>query len=364
MTALSAAPGTAAWLSELVGQVRRTLGVDIASAAVIDQRGNYRMVEHDGSRSPEYRALSIRPGTGLGGLAVKLARPVRVGDYMSSRVITPDYMDEVRTEGLRGLACVPVSGPDGTMVLLYGGNREADSVDDRTLGRLEGLAAATEQRIAEVGSDSAAQAVLAERRRLASELHDSVAQVLFAIAIGADRRGTSPAEHALALERIEQLALAGRRGLRETFADLARPASRPRDDLEQRGAHIAAESGARLDWIRRPDQALLATLSGRARTLLFDTLREGLRNVARHAASPEVIATLNGAAGMVTLTLQSRSRREPLESVHFAPGSGLDLLRVRADELQGDLRLSVVADTDLSLAVLRLALPATRPHES
>jgi len=353
--------GIDALVADLATRVRRLLGTEMASVAVIDKSGRYRMTEHDGARTPGYRSLAVSPGAGLGGLVVELQRPVRLTDYTTSGEITGDYLEEVLAEGLRGLACVPVHGPDEITLLLYAGNRCPASVGDRALGRLEGLAAATERSIEALDSDPAAEAVRDERRRIAQDLHDSVAQVLFAIAVHADPH-TVEDDPAAALQEIEELATRGRSDLRRTFAELssapsARAAAAVVEGLRTESERLAQLAGVELSWAASPD-AVAAAQPPVIRALLADTVREALRNTVRHAGGVPVLGTLTQRNDRLVLALQCRTDCSPASPVHLPPGSGLDLLRVRARQVDGDLTLTIVPDGALSLVVVRLVVPA------
>lgn len=217
----------------LAGQVSRALGVELTSIAVLDRAvERYRMTAHVGAHTEEYRNLVVSHGAGLGGLAADLRRGVRVDDYVTSKEITDDYRVIVADEGLRGMACVPVQGPEGSTLLMYAANRSADPLSDRTFGRLEGLAEGAQNVIDRLrGPDP--DAVLNERRRLAQELHESVAQVFFTIAVTAEERRSDPE----AMARIAEMARVGGHDLRQRLARLQGveiPAQRDEELLTRR----------------------------------------------------------------------------------------------------------------------------------
>lgn len=200
----------------LAGQVSRALGVELASIAVLDRdNSSFQMTAHVGARTEVYRNLAVRRGTGLAGLAEELDRAVRVDDYVTSKEITDDYRTIVADEKLRGMACVPVQGPEGSTLIMYAGKRTAEPLDDRIFGRLEGLAEGAQGVIDKIRCPDPTF-LAAERRRLARELHESVAQVFFTIAVTAEERRTDPD----ALSRIAELARTGGQDLRQRLARL------------------------------------------------------------------------------------------------------------------------------------------------
>lgn len=200
----------------LAGQVSRALGVELASIAVLDRdNSSFQMTAHVGARTEVYRNLAVRRGTGLAGLAEELDRAVRVDDYVTSKEITDDYRTIVADEALRGMACVPVQGPEGSTLIMYAGKRTAEPLDDRIFGRLEGLAEGAQGVIDKIRCPDPTF-LATERRRLARELHESVAQVFFTIAVTAEERRTDPE----ALSRIAELARTGGQDLRQRLARL------------------------------------------------------------------------------------------------------------------------------------------------
>ncbi|MBO0842665.1 MAG: hypothetical protein J2O46_05730 [Nocardioides sp.] len=232
-TAAAVSGGLDRAVAGLAGQVSRALGVELASIAVLDRTSeSFKMTAHVGERTDAYRNLVVQRGAGLGGLAADLSRAVRVDDYVTSNEITDDYRSIVGNEGLRGMACVPVQGPEGSTLLMYAAKRTDQPLEDRLFGRLEGLAEGAQSVIDRLrGPD--ASVIVDERRRLAQELHESVAQVFFTIAVTAEERQSDPE----VLARIAEMARNGGSDLRRRLARLQgadTPQPAPRDLLTRR----------------------------------------------------------------------------------------------------------------------------------
>jgi signal transduction histidine kinase len=340
----------------LVGRIHAALGVDIVSAAVLDTESQtYRMAHHAGARSPEYRGLRIEPGAGLGGLVVELRKPIRLDDYLTAGQITGDYRSAVGHEGMHGIACVPVAGPDGVTLLLYAGNRAVGAPDDRVLGRLEGLATAAESSLAHLtDSGEVDRAVEVERRRIASRLHESIAQVLFAIAVTAETPAMD-CEATHVLDDIAGMARRGRKDLRSVFTDTGHtgPVDLPAmADLEDWTHAVAAELGLRCTWVHRNAPGELAEAQF---VLVCETIREALRNVQRHGTADDVIVALSAGSGRVRIIIRNCCPRVATGWVE--PASGLGLLTARAVDCNGFLDLTFEDDGPDHVAVLRLDLP-------
>ena len=124
---------------------RQILGTDSTFIAVADRTGAYPMSITDGIKDPRFREITVRPATGLGGLVLLRGRPHRVADYLHDPTISRDFVHVVcDVEGLRGMACVPVNGPDRIEALLYTGTRTAGPPPDQALRTLELVAAHAE----------------------------------------------------------------------------------------------------------------------------------------------------------------------------------------------------------------------------
>jgi hypothetical protein len=92
---------------------RRLVGADSTFAAIADTADNYPMLITDGIRDARFREITVRPGAGLGGQVLLRGRPHSVADYARDPTISRDFAHAVcDVEGLRGMACVPVNGPD------------------------------------------------------------------------------------------------------------------------------------------------------------------------------------------------------------------------------------------------------------
>lgn len=344
---------------------RRILGTDSTFMAVADGTGAYPMSITDGIRDPQFRQITVRPATGLGGQVLLRGRPHRVADYVSDPTISRDFVHVVcDVEGLHGMACVPVQGPDRIEALLYAGTRTAGPPPDQTLRTLELVAAHVELCLHQeaVRRQETELAMLRDRQRIATQLHDSVAQMLFTIGVAAHyaRQRGDPAALTAALEEIENTAAQARSELRASLHRLSQPAEGLAFE-----ARLAGET--RL-FERTTGCAVKITSRGGRRDisqpiedLLIDTALEGLRNAVKYAQARAAILHLSYQHDAVTLVLQAGTQTlrpaHPGEKDRAGTGAGLALLRQRAAQLRGTLELTCDA---AGRTLLRLELP-TRP---
>jgi signal transduction histidine kinase len=339
---------------------RQVAGADSALVAVRSDNGDrYQMTAVDGVTDPGLSALTIRPSLGLGGRVATEGRPCALDDYASEPTITADYLPAVKREGLRGTACVPVAGPDGTAALLYVANHERGTPGDRTIEELLRLSD-----FATVGLFHAASrarerelATLRERQRIATALHDSVAQSLFAIGVAThqSRQATDLATLHDQIEKIEDTAARAREELREALARLnAAPDGLAFEARLEAELHLFERRTGQHVWVTRHGEP--RTFDATLENLLIDSCHEGLTNATKHGTGSVILAHVSYQADSVLLCVQSEihsKERAALARSDLAitAGSGLGLLRERVRQLGGELSLTVDDDGTGALRV-------------
>jgi signal transduction histidine kinase len=343
---------------------RRVLDVDSAFVAVAASAHSYPMLITEGIHDTRFREITVRPGTGLGGQVLLRGTPHRVADYLTDPTISRDFVHVVcDVEGLRGMACVPIRGPDRTEALLYYGTRLADPPADRALQTLELVAVQAELSLQQAAArqQELELAMLRERQCMATQLHNSVAQMLFAIGVAARhaRQQRDPGALSAALEEIESTAAQARSELRASLHRLSQPPAGLAFE-----ARLAGE--ARL-FERTTGCQLTITAQGERRDmpqpiedLAIDAALEGLRNAVKYGRAQ--VAALHLAYGDHAVTLALRADQQDLRASQSAgqggsgTGVGLALLRQRAAQLRGVLELTC---DSAGCTVLRLELPTS-----
>jgi signal transduction histidine kinase len=174
-------------------------------------------------------------------------------------------------------------------------------------------------------------AVHSERRRIARQLHDGLAQELAFISSQA-RRFTGSADGELA----RHVALAAERALDESrlaITTLTRPLDAPLGaSVAQAAEDVAHRAGVRLeldlaDGVEAPDSVHDA---------LARIVREAITNAAHHGGAQVVTVRLT-AGDSVSLTIEDDGSGLPADTTH---GFGLLSMRERADGLGGALQVS------------------------
>jgi PAS domain S-box-containing protein len=205
-------------------------------------------------------------------------------------------------------------------------------------------------------TDAQAHVALEERQRLARELHDSVSQALFAIALGArtalEHLKQNPAAARAPLDYVVQLAEAGLAEMRALIFEL-RPESLEKEGLvgalAKQTAALRARYGITVDeFISAEPEASLAV-----KEALFRIAQEALNNTAKHARASHVELHLNLVGE--TLVAEVRDDGAGFEPDAQFPGHlGLQSMRERAFRLGG--RVEITSSTGQGTTV-RAVIP-------
>jgi signal transduction histidine kinase len=207
------------------------------------------------------------------------------------------------------------------------------------------------------------KAVLEERQRLARELHDSVSQVLYSIALNAASAAalrTSDPERAAALGRdVHELARVGLAEMRALIFEL-RPESLEREGLvsalHKQADAVQARHGipVRVSVAEEPEMPLAA------KEALYRIAQEALQNVAKHARAQSVELALEQIGSEVILRIRDDGRG--FDADRSYPGHlGLHSMRERTAAVGGALHIQSSPGQGTSVEA-RLPLPAVVEH--
>jgi signal transduction histidine kinase len=183
--------------------------------------------------------------------------------------------------------------------------------------------------------------IVEERNRLARELHDSVTQRLFGVALAVESAATllerDPAAAAEELERVRELARAAMEELRAVVFEL-RPAS-----LEAEG--LASVLRKHVDVLRRVSARPIELSVGNPPPLraeqaaqVFRIAQEALQNALRHAEAEHIEVRLEDGTGALVLSVADDGRGfDPAARAVRGRRLGLTSMEERAAELGGTL---------------------------
>jgi signal transduction histidine kinase len=249
---------------------------------------------------------------------------------------------------MRSFLGVPIVAADGVIGAFYLTHKEdADAFGDEDEALICLLAAhaaiaITNARLYERTSELS---ILAERNRLARDLHDAVVQKLFSLTLTAEASGTvadrgdDPREH---LQRVQELAGEALEELRVLIGELRPP------DLGADG--LAGTLAKHVDVSRRLHEEVTIALdadpgagtgdAGRDREVLR-VAQEALHNALRHAGAGLVEVGLHAADGHLTLEVADDGTGfDPADPALRTTRLGLTSMEERAERLGGTLEIT------------------------
>ncbi len=206
-------------------------------------------------------------------------------------------------------------------------------------------------------------AVIAERERIAREMHDGLAQVL-----GYVNTKSQAVEHLLddgriadARSQIRQLAAAARSiyvDVREAILGLRSVIDPGVGLIPAVETYVArfADASKLAVQVRASDEARAAAIPPSIEDQVFRILQESLTNVRKHAEAGRALVELDVHEGAFVLqvTDDGRGMAAPADVPQDWPHYGLAAMRERADSIGGSIEWAAVAGGG---TVLRLAVP-------
>lgn len=236
------------------------------------------------------------------------------------------------------------------------------------IGRLEVLADENAQLQAQLLTRAREAGILAERQRMARELHDTIAQNLTAIVTQLEVADTVLDGAPAARARLETARSLAREGLGEARRSIhaLRPAVLDTAQLPRALEDTAGK------WSRSMGVPATFTVTGEARPLhteveitLLRVAQEGLANIAKHARASRVALTLSYMEDVVALDLRDDgvgfSSAGPARRVLKGGGFGLVAMRQRVTRLAGALEIETAPGDGTGLSATVPAIPAA-PH--
>jgi len=241
---------------------------------------------------------------------------------------------------------VPIRGPIGTLGELWIGRRSAAPFTERDrafLVTLSGLAAIaiTSAQMRENGRQSA---VLAERGRIAREMHDSLAQVLGVThlrlrALDAREEVRSSPEITSELAELADICQEAYRDVRESILGLRGSNRAERGLLDNLRAYLAKYSqqcdiATSLDSDLGHDLAL----SPRCEVQVIRVIQEALTNVRKHSGATSAIVHITESSSTTTFVVEDNGHGfDPGDLLVDRDRFGLYTMRERMDLLNGSL---------------------------
>ena len=344
----------AALLRATSHRVRDCTGLDLGYAAALEGADLLVIRGWAGASGTGLRNLEVPRGLGLGGKTLATTQPMWVPDYCASSVITHQFDEVIRSEGIGAMVAVPLIRNGEVLGVVYGASREEADLGDTVIARLEQVAepAAASLHLADRIASHTRSTLANERRRIAIALHDSVGALLFGI--GAEVRDMQ-SDATAAPELIAKL-----RGVEARIAETAavfRESLAVLDDVSPKQALTATlrgdcEAFARRTGVSARCVALtdLPELDAGRNAALVAITREALVNVEKHAKASSVVVSVACFGGGIILAIADDGLgwggEQPAEP---SCRMGLNACRERVARLGGTL--SVVGNEDGGITV-------------
>lgn len=272
--------------------------------------------------------------------------------------ISPDAEGSYRLHATREVRChrssqefkqsleVQIQSPDRTLGDLWIGRRSALPFSERDRQFVASFAdfasiAITSARMRESERQAA---ILAERERIARELHDSLAQVLGAVhlrlrALGSREDAEVSPALALDLTELADICEEGYRDARGAILDLHHSSSNDRDLLNSLGAYFhkySQQCGIEISLDTSLDHDLV--LPPNSEIQIIRVIQEALTNVRKHSGAASAVVRIAQADGTVTFLIEDNGRGFDLsDSLLDRDGFGLHAMRQRMELIGGTL---------------------------
>ncbi len=331
--------------ARIVDRVRLLVRATVAMVFRLDPTsGQFVLMAASGDSGRRGPHVSIPTGVGIIGLAARQRAPIATSDATRDHRITPT--DELDTEVARGASgaalAVPLVVQQQVIGALLLGDRPGRDFTPEEIDVAQSFAdhAAVALANARLHEQQVLLAQQEERRRIAYEVHDGIAQLV----VGAKQRLDTSRDFWKADEpRAEREFEYGVEYLRRAISEMRRVlnALRPEsldfiglaDALRQHLDEVARDAGWHSEFSENiGGQRLAATIE----TALFRIAQEALANVQRHARASHVNVRLQQSPGWIQLDV-SDDGVGMATATHDSkqPGLGLLSMRERANRLGG-----------------------------
>jgi signal transduction histidine kinase len=332
-------------LQTIVTSARRLLDAEYAALGVPDEAGSFAEFLADGISDAQWRAIGPVPRQhGLLGILLRDPNPVRLADIRA----------HPRFEGwpaahptLTDFIGMPIVDGDEILGELFLANKKAPggfTAEDEELLRLLAAHAALALVNARLYERSRELSIVAERNRIARELHDAVTQKLFSLRLTAEAASAlverDPSRAAAELSVVRRLAAEAADELRAIVVGL-RPADLAGDGLDlalrKQAELLDRVHGARVRFTGDQVPRLTAAREEAA----YRIAQEALHNALRHADARAVHVALASRNGTVVLEVGDDGKGfDPAGAGQSARRLGLASMRERARAVGGRLDIT------------------------
>ncbi|MQY05495.1 GAF domain-containing sensor histidine kinase [Actinomadura macrotermitis] len=344
-------------LQVIVRAAGQLLDARYAALGVPDDEGSFAEFVVEGVSEAEWAAIGPLPRQhGMLAAMLRTGEPLRLADIRRE----PGFEGWPAAHPvLKDFLGVPIRDGKDVLGILFLANRRTGrgfTADDQELLTLFAAHAAIAMTNARLYEHNRELTVVAERNRLARELHDAVAQKLFSLRLTAQAAAAlaerDPARTVAELEQVERLAAEALAELRAVIFEL-RPADLADGLAHSLRKHVEVLDRAHEARVRFAGDPAL-TLGDEQETVLYRIAQEALYNALRHAGARTVEVGLRASAAAAVLEVVDDGTGFDAaggDAADRTGGLGLASMRDRARSIGGTLSIDSASGTGTAIRV-------------
>ncbi len=263
-----------------------------------------------------YVGYTIPLKQSLGQIALETGKPILIKDIQNDPRLNPDLRRRISIHSYLGVPLLVGSQPIGLLVAVDKMDGPLTPNDERILTLLASSAVIGLEN-ARLYEEAEKNAALAERGRLARELHDAVTQTLFSASLIAEVLPqiweNDPEEGRRRLEDLRHSTRGALAEMRTLLLEL-RPTALLQADISELFKYLV---NAFIGRTRVPANLVMegaCPLPGEVKIGLYRIAQEALNNVAKHAEASQVVLSFVCLSDEVTLEIRD-------DGAGFEPGS-------------------------------------------
>ncbi|MFE9103442.1 GAF domain-containing sensor histidine kinase [Actinomadura geliboluensis] len=332
-------------LQVIVRAAAQLLDARYAALGVPDDEGSFAEFVVEGVSEEEWERIGPLPRQhGMLAAMLKGDVPKRLGDIRRE----PEFEGwPVAHPVLKDFLGVPIRDGEDVLGIVFLANKRTPggfTEGDEELLTLFAAHAAIAMANARLYEHNRELTVVAERNRLARELHDAVAQKLFSLRLTARTASAlaerDPARTVQELAQVERLAAEALAELRAVIFEL-RPADLADGLVASLRKHVEVLDRAHEAEVRfSADEAVV--LPEEHEAVAFRVTQEALYNALRHARASTVEVRLATADGQAVLEVADDGTGFDASDTEPQGGLGLASMRARAHSIGGELTIDAV----------------------
>lgn len=284
-----------------------------------------------------YVGYTIPVERSLGRVAFETGKSLLIQDVQNDPRLHPDVRSRIAIHSYLGVPLMVGSHPIGLLVAVDKMDGPL-TIDDERILTLLASSAVIGLENARLYEEAEKNAAMAERGRLARELHDAVTQTLFSASLIADVLPqiweTDPEEGRRRLEQLRQSTRGALAEMRTLLLEL-RPAALLEVETSELFKYLVNAFTGRTRVPARLVFEGAYTLPGEVKIDLYRIAQEALNNIAKHAEAENVVITFLGQSSGVILEIRD-------DGIGFEPGEttaehlGLRIMKERAVAIGAD----------------------------